>query len=236
MSDSVSKIVVQAALWLLFLGSVLTWALVLFKARQRWVSGAQDRRFLREVGTPIRLGAVQAATKDAIGPAARLFQAALGALAAIEAHPEPGETPRDAVERALALQLARERRSSEAGLAVLASIGSTAPFVGLFGTVFGIINALRAIGTSGSARLEVVAGPIGEALVATGIGIAVAVPAVLAYNFFVRRLKIHVSDLEQLGLGVLSAVTHGDRQADVRVYRPAPAASAKLEPRREASV
>jgi biopolymer transport protein ExbB len=81
-------------------------------------------------------------------------------------------------------------------LAILASIGSTAPFVGLFGTVWGILHALVDIGRTGSASLEVVAGPIGEALIATGLGIGVAVPAVLAYNFFVRRLKISAAYLD----------------------------------------
>jgi biopolymer transport protein ExbB len=98
---------------------------------------------------------------------------------------------------------------------VLASIGSTAPFVGLFGTVWGIIHALRAIGSSGSASLEVVAGPIGEALVATAIGIAVAVPAVLAYNFFLRRLKVQTSELTQFAAAFLGAVARHDRQPAV---------------------
>jgi biopolymer transport protein ExbB len=135
------------------------------------------------------------------------------------------------VERALQLQIAKERRASETGLAVLASIGSTAPFVGLFGTVFGIISALKAIGSSGSASLEVVAGPIGEALVATGVGIAVAVPAALAYNFFVRGLKVQVSDLEQLGTALVGAVVRGAGHAELHVQRLGP-----TEPRREASL
>jgi biopolymer transport protein ExbB len=84
----------------------------------------------------------------------------------------------------------------EAGLVVLASIGSTAPFVGLLGTVWGIMHALTDISKLGTASLEVVAGPIGEALVATAIGIAVAVPAVLAYNFFLRRLKTSSNNLD----------------------------------------
>ena len=72
------------------------------------------------------------------------------------------------------------QRYHERGLAELATIGSTSPFVGLFGTVWGIMHALQDIGTSGSASLDVVAGPIGEALIATAIGIATALPAVLA--------------------------------------------------------
>jgi biopolymer transport protein ExbB len=103
---------------------------------------------------------------------------------------------RDLLERRLIQQLQREKKGVEIGLPVLASIGSTSPFVGLFGTVLGIIHALQRIGGSGSASLEVVAGPIGEALEATAVGIAVAVPALIAYNFFLRRLKSLVGDLE----------------------------------------
>jgi biopolymer transport protein ExbB len=76
------------------------------------------------------------------------------------------------------------------GLAVLATVGSTAPFVGLFGTVWGIYNALVKIGASGQASIDKVAGPVGEALIMTAIGLAVAVPAVLGYNWLVRRNKV----------------------------------------------
>jgi biopolymer transport protein ExbB len=82
----------------------------------------------------------------------------------------------------------------------LATIGSISPFVGLFGTVWGIMGALTNISKSGSASLEVVAGPIGEALVATAIGIAVAVPAVVAYNFFIRRNKVIWAYLDDFAL------------------------------------
>ncbi len=77
----------------------------------------------------------------------------------------------------------------QAGLPVLASVGSTAPFVGLFGTVIGIYHALIAISASGSASIEKVAGPVGEALIMTALGLAVAVPAVLGYNILLRRNK-----------------------------------------------
>jgi biopolymer transport protein ExbB len=75
------------------------------------------------------------------------------------------------------------------GLAVLATVGSTAPFVGLFGTVWGIYHALTAIGLSGNASIEKVAGPVGEALIMTAFGLAVAVPAVMGYNWLIRRNK-----------------------------------------------
>ena len=77
----------------------------------------------------------------------------------------------------------------QAGLAFLATVGSTAPFVGLFGTVWGIYHALVAIGVSGQASIDKVAGPVGEALIMTAIGLAVAVPAVMGYNWLIRRNK-----------------------------------------------
>ncbi len=77
----------------------------------------------------------------------------------------------------------------QSGLAILASVGSTAPFIGLFGTVWGIYHALLAIGTSGQSTIDKVAGPIGEALIMTALGLAVAIPAVLGYNALVRGNK-----------------------------------------------
>lgn len=85
------------------------------------------------------------------------------------------------------------------GLAVLATVGSTAPFVGLFGTVWGIYNALVKIGVSGQASIDKVAGPVGEALIMTAIGLAVAVPAVLGYNWLVRRNKSAMEKVRAFG-------------------------------------
>lgn len=85
------------------------------------------------------------------------------------------------------------------GLAVLATVGSTAPFVGLFGTVWGIYNALVKIGMSGQASIDKVAGPVGESLIMTAIGLAVAVPAVLGYNWLVRRNKIAMEEVQAFG-------------------------------------
>jgi biopolymer transport protein ExbB len=91
------------------------------------------------------------------------------------------------------------------GLALLATVGSTAPFVGLFGTVWGIYNALVKIGLSGQASIDKVAGPVGEALIMTAIGLAVAVPAVLGYNWLVRRNKSAMEGVHAFG-GELHAV------------------------------
>jgi biopolymer transport protein ExbB len=89
--------------------------------------------------------------------------------------------------------------NSQQGLAVLATVGSTAPFVGLFGTVWGIYNALVKIGASGQASIDKVAGPVGEALIMTAIGLAVAVPAVLGYNWLVRRNKLGMDGVRAFG-------------------------------------
>jgi biopolymer transport protein ExbB len=85
------------------------------------------------------------------------------------------------------------------GLAFLATVGSTAPFVGLFGTVWGIYHALTAIGIAGQASIDKVAGPVGEALIMTAIGLAVAVPAVLGYNWLVRRNKVTMETVRRFG-------------------------------------
>lgn len=94
------------------------------------------------------------------------------------------------VDRALRQGVTRESMRLESGLTVLATVGSTAPFVGLLGTVWGIYHALIRIGSSGDASISAVAGPVGEALIMTAIGLFVAIPAVLAYNFFVRLNRV----------------------------------------------
>lgn len=90
------------------------------------------------------------------------------------------------IDRALRQAVARESAKLENGMTLLATVGASAPFVGLLGTVWGIYNALIRIGASGQASIDVVAGPVGEALIMTAFGLFVAIPAVLAYNFFVR--------------------------------------------------
>src|SRR5699024_2151008 len=102
----------------------------------------------------------------------------------------------DRLERTLQREIERERRTLESWIVVLASLGSTAPFVGLFGTDWGVMEALVSAGEAGSTGLQAVAGRVGHALIATGLGIAVAVPAVLLYNLLVRRLKARTHALE----------------------------------------
>jgi biopolymer transport protein ExbB len=115
------------------------------------------------------------------------------------------------------------------GLAFLATVGSTAPFIGLFGTVVGIYRALIKIGAAGQASISVVAGPVGEALIMTALGLVVAVPAVLAYNWLQRRNKSIMEDL-----GAFTNDLHGYLMSDGKVkpafLTNAPATSAKAAP------
>lgn len=111
----------------------------------------------------------------------------------------------------MAIQRSIEKVQSrlQDGLAFLATVGSTAPFVGLFGTVWGIYHALTAIGIAGQASIDKVAGPVGEALIMTAIGLAVAVPAVLGYNFLVRRNKGAMEEVRAFGTDLHSVLLSG---------------------------
>jgi biopolymer transport protein ExbB len=108
----------------------------------------------------------------------------------------------------MSIQRAIERINSrlQDGLAFLATVGSTAPFIGLFGTVWGIYHALTAIGVAGQASIDKVAGPVGEALIMTAIGLAVAVPAVLGYNWLVRRNKGVMDEVRGFGNDLHSVI------------------------------
>ena len=124
----------------------------------------------------------------------------------------------DIVQSVAALQM-----RSQAGLSVLATVGATAPFVGLFGTVWGIYNALVTIGVSGQASIEKVAGPVGEALIMTALGLAVAVPAVLGYNWLVRRNRVTLHAVKGFGseLHTLLLVEIDKRQRGAGANPPA---------------
>ena len=105
------------------------------------------------------------------------------------------------------------------GLAFLATVGSTAPFVGLFGTVWGIYHALTAIGIAGQASIDKVAGPVGEALIMTAFGLAVAVPAVLGYNWLVRRNKVALEQLRAFSADLHMVLMSGNAKNNAAVRR-----------------
>ncbi|ALD97906.1 MULTISPECIES: MotA/TolQ/ExbB proton channel family protein [Pseudomonas] len=205
MNTAYSVLITQSSMALLVIFSLVTWALLLGKTFQHWRLTRQNRRYATQFWAARDLkNALHLPNSE--GSLARLTDAGAQALAAPHDSPDLGHSwnRQDLLERSLRQQIHKERRRLESGMILLASIGSTAPFIGLFGTVFGIIHALTAISQARSASIAVVAGPIGEALVATGVGIAVAVPAVLAYNFFGRRLKLVIADLEEFAVDFLN--------------------------------
>jgi biopolymer transport protein ExbB len=193
-----SPVVFVTLLLLIFL-SVVTWSIALFKLWKQWQTKKQNREFNNGFWAVHEWSEAEKVAQGSTGDIARLAQAGFAELKTMnEARQDLKHlgAPHDVLERQLRQQLQNIQRYHERGLAELATIGSTAPFVGLFGTVWGIMHALQEIGKSGSASLDVVAGPIGEALIATAIGIAAALPAVLAYNYFLRGLKVRLTDLE----------------------------------------
>lgn len=115
------------------------------------------------------------------------------------------------VTRALRNSLEQESARSETGLTILATAGSASPYIGLFGTVWGIYHALVFIGLSGQGTLDKVAGPVGEALIMTAAGLAVAIPAVLAYNSFSRRNRIWLARLDGFAHDLHTLVTVGEK-------------------------
>ena len=117
------------------------------------------------------------------------------------------------VTRTMRKVIDEETAKLENGLTVLASVGSTAPFVGLFGTVWGVYHALVGIGLSDGVTINRIAGPVGEALIMTGLGLAVAIPAVLAYNTFVRNNRVFLSRLDAFAHDLFAFLTTGQQVA-----------------------
>ena len=115
------------------------------------------------------------------------------------------------LDRSLRSAINREMERLETGLTFLATVGSTAPFVGLFGTVWGIFHALVKIGATGETSLDQVAGPVGEALIMTALGLAVAVPAVLGYNLLVRNNRVIIASFHAFAEDLLAYLTTGAR-------------------------
>ncbi|MEO8332452.1 MAG: MotA/TolQ/ExbB proton channel family protein [Gallionella sp.] len=196
---SVGSPIVAATLLVLIVLSVATWSIAVLKL-WRWLRDSKRNRAFNDAFWAAHdWHAAAEVARQGEGDLARLGQAGFAEVKELSAEQQDLKhlgAPQEVLERMLRQQLQNIQRFHERGLAELATIGSTAPFVGLFGTVWGIMHALQDIGRSGSASLDVVAGPIGEALIATAIGIVTALPAVLAYNFFLRRLRVKITELE----------------------------------------
>lgn len=175
--------------------SLLVWFYVLYNALRLWAVSRRTERVINsfwEAGSP-RDAVDMLRAEPEFEPFSKI---ALDAAFAAEHHSDAlggrmaeALSRHEFIDRALRGGVQREAAKFESGLTLLASVGSTAPFVGLFGTVWGIYHALINIGATGEATLDVVAGPVGEALIMTCLGLGIAIPSVLAYNYFVRSNK-----------------------------------------------
>ncbi len=212
-TDAVSRaaIVVLAAM------SIASWYFIVVRALQIITARARAERFLAMFWAAPSLAAVgEALRRDGADDA--YSELTLQALTAIEHHRQHGAdrlseagSAGEFLTRAMRQALEAETARAEAGLTLLASVGSTAPFVGLFGTVWGVYHALVSIGMTGQGTLDKVAGPVGEALIMTALGLAVAIPAVLAYNTINRSNRVALARLDAFAHDLFAFLTTGAR-------------------------
>jgi len=190
---------IYLTLFILLLMSVATWTIAVIKYRKMKKEDKETQRFLDEFWVNQDWNVAQSVAKNAdnhFSTVAKITFQEFNIYMSLLRQNKVSGNIRDYIEKPTRQALQMIMREQEKGLSILASIGSTAPFVGLFGTVWGIVNALSTISASGQATIDIVAGPIGESLIATAIGIGVAIPSVVAYNYFLRRIKLLITDIE----------------------------------------
>ncbi len=206
--------VIRLTAYLLLAMSVASWCVILWKS-WAWLRTRRAARSLDAFWDARSLDEAIALLQPA--DAEVIFVPLAAAAASAAAAPAAGESLSAQIDRStLITRTLRQRMHEaaarlEAGLTFLASVGSSAPFVGLFGTVWGIYRALVNIAESGSVAIDKVAGPVGEALVMTGIGIAVAVPALLGYNAFTRVNRNLLAQLDGFAHDLHAYLTVGGR-------------------------
>jgi len=201
-------IVVQLVILLLIFFSVFSWAIIFFKRKTLKSATSQSRRFLAVFRRSQNLVEVnEAARRYRLSPLASLFRSGFKELTyQTKSNPSPTLNPEklESVNRALIKASNREIARLEKMMSFLATTGSVTPFIGLFGTVWGIMDAFQRIGIVRSASLDTVAPGIAEALIATAAGLFAAIPAVIAYNHFLHRVKDLITDMEDFSLEFLN--------------------------------
>jgi biopolymer transport protein ExbB len=216
-SDGVARLV----LGLMLLASIGTWYLIVSKGLLVWRMRQRSEAFLSAFWDAPDLEAVATGIRESgtTEPFSHLVHHGFTAIEQLNRRKNGGEsktaslthagTPDDLLTRALKRAIDEDRSHLEFGQTFLATVASAAPFVGLFGTVWGIYHALLAIGASGQGTLDKVAGPVGEALIMTAIGLAVAIPAAIAYNAFARANRNTLSQLNSFAYDVLAFLATG---------------------------
>lgn len=206
----------MSVLVLLLTLSVASWYLIITKSIANLIAKRRAEAFLKHFWSFDSLQAVHTEFKNAAPDNAFAELAKLGIDAAADSKIHSSHKLAAAggtsefLTRTLRNGIDQEATRVENGLTLIATAGSAAPYIGLFGTVWGIYHALIQIGLSGQGTLDKVAGPVGEALIMTALGLAVAIPAVLAYNAFVRRNRIWLARLEAFAHDLFILITVGD--------------------------
>lgn len=230
-ADAVGK----TLLVILLLMSAISWYLIVMKGITQFVRKRRSEQFLNFFWNASSLDQVrhEIATHGVHDPFSHLTAHAMHAQ---DHHAKYGAakleeagSAQEFLTRTIKKVLDEETLRLENGLTVLATIGSTAPFVGLFGTVWGVYHALVAIGLSGSGTLDKVAGPVGEALIMTAIGLAVAIPAVMGYNWLTRSNRVLTAKLDAFAFELFTFLSMGQSLKGENV-RPLTAARANGKP------
>ena len=205
-----ASLLVQIVMALLLLASLFSWVIIFrMSARlgtaknfdqqfETWFWSGEDLAKLYQgvQGSPDRQGLEQ------------IFYVGFSEYLRMHKKRQPKDDIIDGVERKLRVGLGRQQQLLESGLTTLASVGSVAPYIGLFGTVWGIIVAFRGIGMSGNANLASVAPGISESLIATALGLVAAIPALMAYNHFQGELKSWQNTIDDFSLEIISTINH----------------------------
>jgi len=201
-----SGLMVQGVLYLLVLFSVVSWGIIFYKYRQVRTAKGESEKFLEIFWDSRNLSTIHDASRELkSSPVAQVFRAGYEELVRVsrskrEAPQSDGLTTElggiDNVSRAMKRATSVELTKLEKALAFLATTASTTPFIGLFGTVWGIMNAFRGLSVTHSSSIQAVAPGIAEALIATAAGLAAAIPALMAYNHFVQRIKVLTADMD----------------------------------------
>ena len=208
MQDSAIQLILQAGLvvkgvlLILLFFSIVSWAIIFYKQRYFSKAHKESAQFLQAYTSRREPNEIHQATRSLmISPIANLFRS----VYSDEIHKEKSET-----KRVLKRYGALESAKLEKYLNFLATTGTTTPFIGLFGTVWGIMNSFRSIGSAGAASLTVVAPGIAESLIATAAGLAAAIPAVIAYNYYLSMARRMIIDMEDFSEELLDFFAKGN--------------------------
>ena len=209
MQDSAIQLILQAGLvvkgvlLILLFFSIVSWAIIFYKQRYFSKAHKESSQFLQAYRSSREPNELYQVTRGLmISPIATLFRSAYSD----EMHKAKSET-----KRVLRRYGALESAKLEKYLNFLATTGTTTPFIGLFGTVWGIMNSFRSIGSAGAASLTVVAPGIAESLIATAAGLAAAIPAVIAYNYYLSMARRMIIDMEDFSEELLDLFAKGDQ-------------------------